>query len=255
MTSRTFAGVVAVSGLIVVSFVLNRPAPQSAPQLPDDGKLPLLVATKLRPIADVGNFKDEYGYFKYTTEPDPQLPKEEPFATDEAAIAAAQQWIIAHFGELPAYTSLELKSLEHSSSGHPQSVHAWDRGHTISFRQTYRGMPTDKFAIIYITGRTQFSASVCLCSFAPLSNSAKPVVSAKFAIKALRDVYEGMDIGSEFLAQFDNEATAILSYVWSPEANEVHSLKTAAVLAPTWVIDNDERLLVDAHTGKPWMND
>jgi len=254
MTARTFASAVAISGLVVVSFVLNGPVGRRVPPWPKDGTLPLLVAKKMRPIADAGKFKDD-GYFKYLGKRDPQPPREEPFATDEAAIAAAQQWIVAHFGELPPHSSLKVKALDHSSSGRPQPAFDWDRGHTITFTQLFRGIPTDRFAVIYITGQTQFSASVSLCSFEPLPRSRKPVVNANVAIKALRDVYEKMNVGPKFLAEFDKKAHAKMSYVWSPEANRDHLLDEIDVLAPTWVIDDEERLVVDAHTGKPWMND
>jgi hypothetical protein len=255
ITARTFAGAAAISGLVVVSLVFHGLSGRPAPPRPNDDTLPLVVATRMQPIADGNNFKDDYGYFRYPAEPDPQPPKEEPFATDEAAIAAAQQWIVAHFGTLPPHTSLKVKSLEHSSSGHPRAAFDWDHGHTITFTQLFRGIPTDRFAVIYITGRTQFSASVSLCSFEPLPRSRKPVVNQNVAIKALRDVYEKMNVGPKFLAEFDKTAHAKMSYVWSPEANRDHLLDDVDVLAPTWVINAEERLVVDAHTGKPWMND
>jgi hypothetical protein len=219
------------------------------------GSLPLLVRKRVRPLVNAADFADESLYFRYPREPNTPPPTEEPFDTDEDAIAAAVKWLVDQFGELPPDTSLQVTSLEHSSSGHSKAVFDWDRGHTITFEQRFNGIPTDSHTVIYITGRTQFSASVSLCSFDPVPESRKEIVDEGVAIKALRDVYENAKAGPEVLEQFDKKAHAKLEYLWSPKANQSSGLDEMNILAPTWVINGEKRVVVDGHSGKPWVND
>jgi hypothetical protein len=170
--------------------------------------LPLLAAKRLRPIAEVENFRDRSS-FRYPREPDVRPPEEEPFDDDKDAIAAATAWIVAHFGQLPPHTSLEVRELNHSSSGREMPAFDWDRGHTVSFRQHFHGIPTDQYAVVYITGKTRFSASVSLSSFDSVPDSGKPIVSEGAAIKAWRDIYENQD-DRELLEEFDKTARARL---------------------------------------------
>ena len=138
--------------------------------------LPLLSGKLLRPIADAADFRIDENAVRYPRDPTPKPSGETPFPNDDDASAAARKWINAHFGPLPRAVSLEITGIQHSSSGRDKPAFEWDHGHTIAFREVYRGIPTGGFAIIYVTGRTHFSATVQLYSYEAIPDSAKAIV-------------------------------------------------------------------------------
>jgi Leucine-rich repeat (LRR) protein len=221
--------------------------------------LPMLTGTLIRPTSEAANFDFvapycfEYPRGAYTGATKPRRATEEPFPTDAEAVAAARAWIKAHFGELPRYTTLDVKRIDHSSSGRPKPAFDWDQGHTILLREKYRGIPVAGSALIYITGRTQFRASVTLRTFSPVPGSAKRVVDKETAVKAWRTKLEKRGADAAALAEFDKNAKPRLVYIGSPKSNPPDS--KSDVLAPTWAIDPDERMLVDGHDGAAWLND
>lgn len=218
-----------------------------------DEALPILFATKLRPMADVADFRD-VGYFKYVKESVARVPKDEAFTNDDDAIAAARKWVILHFGDLPAESSLEFEGLEHTTSDHSKPHSDWDRGH-ITFRQLYRGVPTTGCAIVYFTGRSMTMASVTLYAFAPIPGTARLIVTERAAINAMRSAFaqsDGIPPATEALSE---RAEARLFYLWSLKENETFGRDEADVLAPNWIMGGDQRLAVDAYTGKAWDND
>lgn len=215
--------------------------------------LPLLTRKLLQPITEQSKFDDSMGILNFRNSPKPRPPTEEPFATDAEAVNAAQAWIESHFGKLVPALRLELKHVDHSSSGGPTPRFDWDRGHTIVFKEIYRGIPTDGGAVIYITGRTKFSASISLYSYAPVAGSGKPLVTKQAAIAAWRTLLKQRGSASDVLARFDNGVQPHLLYVWSPLANRGSTGEEFVV--PTWALEQEDLYMVDGHTGKAWYND
>lgn len=217
-------------------------------------ELPLLTRTLIRPIRDAAEFSADLSSLKFPRERKPLPPTEKLFEKDDDAVAAARAWITAHFGELPQGISLEVQSIDHSSSGRPKPVSDWDQGHTINFREQYHGIPTDGFAVIYITGRTKFAATVKLHTYSPIPGSAKRIIDKPAAVKAWQDRIKekGYDLKALGWYGYEKDAKPRLTYVWS----NVHYLKTHTdVIAPTWALDRDDKFMVDGHSGVAWLND
>ncbi|MEX0715181.1 MAG: hypothetical protein WD066_01270 [Planctomycetaceae bacterium] len=219
--------------------------------------LPLIRATPLRPIAAADEFKARSGGFGYEFPReyrDPEPPEEEPYASDEEAVAAAIRWIERHFGKSPAHTSLRATRIQHSSSGQDRPRYDWDRGHTIVFEQTYRGLPTDRYAVVYITGRTRFKVDLDVCEFQPIENSGRKIVGPEDGVAAWRKGFEDQGASPEDLAEFDKNVSPRLSFVWSPQENlRADRDRTVQILAPNW--DLFDGAMIDAYTGKPWRDD
>jgi len=229
-------------------------APQSAPRSSDwtaGDPLPLLERKLMLPVVELPEFKVSSDIVVYRRPPMP--PTESPFPTDDAAITAARSWIETSFGALPAGVSLEVKRINHSSSGREKPEFDWDHGHTIVFCEKYRGVATDGGAVIYLTGRTQFSASVFLFSYKTISGTAKTLVDKKDGVAAWRARFQQRPDAKEILPQFDKKAAPKLKYVWSPPANRGPDGRD--VIAPTWVLDDEDTIMVDGHTGEAWFND
>jgi hypothetical protein len=217
-------------------------------------ELPLLVQTLICPIKDAADFSKSLGGLKYPRERRPVRPAEKPFEKDVDAVAAAKTWITAHFGQLPQDTLLVTTSIDHSSSGRSKPAFDWDEGHTIVFRETYNGIQTDSFAVIYITGQTRFNASVKLHTYTPIPGTAKRIVDKAVALKAWQDRIKEKGYDAKTLAGYGYERNAKprLVYVWS----KVHyRQRHSDVIAPTWALGRESKLMVDGQTGLAWLND
>jgi len=224
--------------------------------LSESDRLPILVRKPIAPKTEADAFENESGGFRFPKAHSQPILKDEPFETDQEAVAAALTWLVNHFGDLPSGITLETKSILQSSSGRPAPEFEWDRGHTISFREIYNGIPTDSFALVYITGRSTFQATVELCMYEPVPGSAKMIVSKQAAVSAWRKVYEEKGADSNLLAQYDRRATPRLVYVWSTIANTAKKDEDdRELVSPTWTLDDEGIIMVDGHTGKTWVND
>ena len=219
-------------------------------------KLPLLRETLILPKRNVGDFAVDANYVRYPREPRPLRAKDAPVEEDVDAVAAAKAWITDNFGKMPDSTSLEVTRIEHSSSGAPKPAYDWDRGHTIVFKVTYHRIPTDGFAVVYIAGRSQFAASVAIHAYSPIPGSDKRIVDKATAVRRWRDQYEQQGADAAALAQFDQNVKPRLWYVWSPKAKEnLRGESTSFIVAPTWVLEQEKKIMVDAQSGEPWFND
>jgi hypothetical protein len=226
-----------------------------APMAKSGEPLPLVKCKKLVPIVDKDDFADETFVYRYPkNHENPTPPTEEPYATDEEAVKAATDWLVKHFGRLPPETALVTTRVQRSSSGQDKPAYDWDRGHTIVLCQTFRGTPTSNDTILYITGKTRFSGSIGLASFEPIPGSAKPTISKEEAVKAVRRMAEARGATAKHLEDLDKRLKPVLEYEWSPTYNEGFDLDTP-VLNPNWHMIPGEPLMVDAHTGKLWVND
>jgi hypothetical protein len=226
--------------------------PEHAGSWSEADELPLLLRTTIRPIKDAAEFAIEPCEIRYPREPRPPLPTEKPFEKDDDAVAAARAWITSHFGRLPQDISLEVTRIDHSSSGRPKPAFDWDQGHTIVFRALYRGLPTDSHAVIYITGRSRFGASLELHTFSPIPGTAQRIIDKAAALKAWRTRIKQSGEDAAALAACEKNGNPRLVYVWSPKANVGGNSR---ILAPTWALDREERFMVDGRTGIAWFND
>jgi hypothetical protein len=248
--------IVAAILLLAVGVALwtQRLDPESA-EWPEDGTVPLLYSWNLPPIFEQTEFTGE-GMHQYPRDRTRKPPQDDPFATDSEAIAAAERWIVDHFGALPPNAALKPTSVAHSSSGIAKASSDDDRGHTITFRETFHGIETNDFAVVYISGRSDFSANVALCRYEIVPRSAKPIVSAATAISEVRSIFAKMNPGNgEFLKAFDQDPQARLVYMYADQddnSDEDQDRKDdRQIRSPYWIINGDERLFIDAYTGKP----
>lgn len=220
---------------------------------PED-ELPLLRADLITPQRDSKLFAIEPNRVKYLQNSGVSSPIHEvPFLTDDQAVAAAKKWITRNFGKLPEDVCLKATRVLHSSSGRPKPAFDWDIGHTITLRAYYRGIPTDNTTVIYITGRTKITGTIDLRRYTPLKTRGH-IVDAEAAKRAWRKVIAPRKDAAEVLKHLDTKTKPRLLFVWSPKANSDVKL-SYDVLAPTWVLDDEERIMVDGHSGNPWIND
>jgi len=245
--------------MCILFAILSVACAQKAPApLTERDPLPLLTRREIAPRHEVEKFTGGNGSYRFIDPSAQQPPKEPPFEADAQAVAAAQAWIAAHFGEMPSGVTLQVKTIDHSSSGRAAPAYDWDHGHTISFTELYRGIPTDSGAIIYITGRTSFNATIDLYEYFPVSGSERKIVSGEVASKSFRDLWvkAGHSLSADELAQWDRTVKPRLVYVWSPLTSELQTgAQTDKCTAPTWALDTEGRIMVDGQTGKIWEND
>jgi hypothetical protein len=219
-----------------------------------EDELPLLRADLIAPQKDAKLFAVERSRLRYPKErKTPTAPMEKPFQTDKQAVAAAQDWIQEHFGQLPEGVSLKATEVHRSSSGRSNPEFDWDVGHTIFLRAYYHGIPAYNVSIVYITGKTLINATIDLRRYTPLETR-KHIVDASTAKRAWRKIIAAREDSAETLKQFDANVKPTLSFAWSPAANNDVGIEYD-VLAPTWVLDEAELFMVDGHSGKPWLND
>jgi hypothetical protein len=177
-------------------------------------------------------------------------PKEVPFKNDKEAVEVATKWLTLHFGKLGTGVELSVIGIQHSSSGHEKPVYDWDFGHTISFTANYRGIRTDHGAVVYITGKTDISATVELFKYTTLGKR-RSLVSAADSKKALLTRLSKQK-NTVDLQKWIKSKKPELRFVWSPAANAKVDYEYD-VLAPSWMFG--DRYAVDGFTGAPWVND
>ena len=223
------------------------------PNWTEKDELPLLRADRIKPVRDAESFGDVIGglrlqYPKGGGKPRPAT--EPPFSTDEQAVAAARAWLTAHFGHLQEGASLEVKTVYRSSSGRPKPANDSDIGHTIVFCEHFRGIPTDNYTTVCITGKTQISATVDIRRYTPVE-SPKRIVDAAAAKEVWR---KGLAAHESTAATLDNlrrRRSQGLSSCGCPRAGFATD---STFLAPTWNVDGGI-MMVDGHSGEPWVND
>ena len=253
MTLRVLHTVL-IASLAACSAPSDEPADTGIAGSTTPASLPLLACTPLWPVRDADEFASQgEGSYEYPSQQQPFVPTgEEPYGTDADATRAAIDWVVAHFGPLPADTALAVEDIDRSASGHEHPVYDWDRGHTIVLHQTYRGLATDRRAVIYIQGRSRFRGVISLARFSPIAGSERPTISKEAVLATVRQVMaqQGNDP-----AKIDAECTGLqpfLLYVWSPTHNA--SGGNREILAPNWALNPGGSALVDAQTGQPWRN-
>jgi hypothetical protein len=249
---RAFCGVL-VASLAACGASSDEPAHAGAADAGTPASLPLLACTPLKPIRDADDFSESAGDYEYPRQPAKHEPTDEaPFATDAEAGRAAMDWIVAHFGPLQADCNLVVKDIDGSASGHDQPVYDWDRGHTVVLQQTYRGIATDRMAVVYIQGRTRFRGTISLGRLLPVDGSERPLVGKDDVAKTVRELMVRQGGDPAAIEAQSPGPEPYLMYVWSPS----HNLGTdREILAPNWALDRGGSSLVDAHTGRPWRND
>jgi hypothetical protein len=236
---------------------LSDKADRAAKKLPDwseRDELPRLNGQLMRPIRKADEFEIGNSSVRHPKNPQPvEPPTEPPYATDDAAVRAAMNWLRDHFGELPEGVTLKATEVLHSSSGREKPEFDWDVGHTIHLRAAYRGIPTEDGAVIYIRGKSQIHGTIFLRRYTPMGMP-RPVIEAAKAKDAWRRIVAARENPEEALKQFEAQAKPRLMFVWSSEANR-DVQDSDWIVTPTWVLDDEELIMVDGHSGKPWFND
>jgi hypothetical protein len=212
---------------------------------------------KLRaPVLDADDFESEHSLgYRYPKERrDPKPPTEDPYPTDAEAVLAVKDWIVRHFGPLPAGSELLPTSIDHSSSGGSKPKFDWDRGHTIVLQQVCSGHPTDNMSIVYLTGRKRFEGTIRIVDMTPIAGSAAPTVTKEVARQVMRAAMESSGASRTKSAIAARLLFPHLEYRTSiVHRDDKHG--ESEIYAPTWVFGRRDGVLVDAITGRIWRDD
>lgn len=177
----------------------------------------------------------------------------EPWATDDEAVQACLQGITKRFGDLPRDVTLVVRSIDHSASGVEVPSDPEDRGHTLVFEVCWRSVPTDRYCLIYVQGRTHYSGSTDLGTFEPIADSAERLLTGQEAVARFVEALRAGGVTDAQIAEYEKQAVPRLEYVWSPWHNDSSVPEGVSVLAPNWCVA--ETMCVDAVTGRVWRND
>lgn len=215
------------------------------------GEWPLLKAMLITPKANPEQFRLSTLRANFPRDQRPRTRKNTVFKNKEDAAAAALKWVRATFGEFPVYSSLIVDDVNclpvsgWQAKDGPCPLH-----HVVVLRQHWKGIPTDRHAVIYLEDTEPFSASVGFCELTPIPSSCRRLVSHATAVRAWEQVPDSTierTIGSR-----PAKLHFHLSYVWSPKE---YVARREDILAPMWVYDEDERLMVDGYDGTVRFND
>lgn len=228
--------------------------PAAAPATPladfaETDALPLLRWRPLQPVRP-SLWTARTGSMAYTPLQQPDRWGE-PYATDQEAVAAAIAFIIDQFGPLAPGVSLRPGDIDHSATGNPAPTGKGDRGHTVVLHQCYRGVMTERNAVVYIRGRTIDNASSDLATFEEMPTTARRIVTRADATKALRQVAESY--GADSAAAFDHRPELMLYYAY--ESYYGGERDDCSYAGPNWVLTWNKEILVGGFTGKVWRND
>jgi len=222
------------------------PATEPAPSLPS--ALPRLHGTPFLPLptstASNTGFEGGWGGVTFHAEHPPVRAPEPPFATDAEAERFLRAWLAQHFGPLPPDTELRMTRVLHSASGGEQARYDWDQGHTITFRQTWRGHPTDRFAVLYLQGRTKVHGTVDLARLTVVPGSEARILDETQARERLAEVLRSLGQDTAMA----NDCPMHLEFLYSHTAEVVDF-----ELRPVWTMGDGPGFL-DAVTGQPGRN-
>jgi hypothetical protein len=219
------------------------PAPNAKSSEPTE--LPKLWADVLPPLRNRDRFEFTYGSATVRMDGPPKANGEEPFPTDADAIAYLRSWLTTHFGPLPEQTDLVVDRIQHSASGGDQPSYDWDKGHTVVFTQTWRGIRTDRTAVLYLRGRSEVDGSIDIARFTPVEGSQRDLLSPAAAQLAVGRVLSALGQGQAL----PSKVPLTLTFIWE-SANETGE---RIRLRPVWML-GDGPFLIDAHTGEPGRN-
>lgn len=229
----------------------------SAPRSPSDPEggaplsLPRLRVVACAPILDASGFEGDGRAWRRPLPTGPAT--DEPHGSDAEAVAAAIDWMVAHFGPLPPETALVAISIDHSAAGSDDpAARVSDPGHTIVLRQTWRGMRTRIVSVVYISGRSRIGGHFELASFEPVAGSEAPTIGAEAAVAAVVAWGRAGGAADEAaLARFREQAQPHLEFVYSPRRDEEFDLDPL-YFDPAWSFGDD--LMVDAYDGAVWRD-
>jgi hypothetical protein len=177
---------------------------------------------------------------------------EKPFEKDDEAVAAARAWIVEYFGPTPEGMELRTKSVESKKWGSEERP-----GHRVEFESFYHNMELDFHCHVGLCGR---SVVKCDCRLAKpqIVGRSETLVSADAAKAAWREIFARGPKGAETVKAFDRNAKPRLQYHWCPlrrPGDPEFKTPDLSLQMPTWVLDDEGLVMVDAHLGKPWFND
>jgi hypothetical protein len=223
------------------------------------GELPVLARSLIHSIHSNPSFiiSGNQVSFAYGRPLDAERLAQPPYTSDADAVAAARLWINANFGEPPAGVSLRASTVHFTAPVSGGAGRAPSPGNaedcSIVFQERYRGICTDGYVVVHLARRTVFSASVSLFSYDVVPASAKVVVRKSTATDAWWSRFQQLPDAQKIIREFPRFGDPKLEYVWSPLANQGHDKNN--LVAPTWVLDEEGKMMVDGHTGAVWFND
>lgn len=246
--------VFAILLLILATKLVGEEPNRLAANWTNTSDLPILRADPIKP-KDATKFKHDgvMGYWFPSIEMGAKMIREKTIGDEKHTIEAAKAWITDQFGEFPDGVSLRTEKVHTKTAyenGRPSDV-GFER--TIAFVSCYRGLPTAHRSVVTITDGSNINGYVNLRSYTPVGQ-AFPIKSSSDAKLAWRKVFLAQGESKETLNLLDNHTTPRLIFVYAPRANSEVGLEYE-VVSPTWVLDEAERYMVDARSGKPWLDD
>lgn len=218
---------------------------------PEDGterrsSLPLLRAKLLSP-KNTDGFRLDYDWRFFDSAKRGSAGP--PYESDAEASRAAVAFLTERFGSLP--DPLEATRVLRSSEAAREPDGS---GHTVSLHARHQGVKLEhSYAVVYIAGRTVWSATCSLCSVEPIPDSEKPVLARSKAVAIWKE-----GVARAFKVENPSPGAIELQYVWSPVDPQPREKSEGQILRPNWVIQfpgSSDELLVDAFTGRLWRND
>ncbi|MCC7062784.1 MAG: hypothetical protein IT456_08275 [Planctomycetes bacterium] len=217
------------------------PSPEPTIALPT--VMPRLRGTTFLPLRPSPAFHSGWGSVTVEGDHPPVPASEPPFATDAEAEQVLRGWLTQNFGPLPPDTELRMTNVLHSASGSDVARFDWDQGHTITFRQTWRGFLTDRFAVLYLQGRSKVHGTVDLARFTVIPGSEARILDEAEAREQFAQVLRSM--GQDTAMVRDCSMHLEFLYATGDE--------TSCELRPVWMIGDGPGFL-DAVTGQPGRN-
>lgn len=159
-----------------------------APRAPTPASLPRLRCEVVQPLRPSAQFTAGWGQVNCRGDHPPTPAPESPFPTDLEAERHLREWLRENFGPLPTDTELQVESVQHSASGGDRPRYDWDAGHTFVFVQTWRGIPTDRTAVLYLQGRSKVFGMLSLSRFTGIPGSDGPILGREAARARFEDV-------------------------------------------------------------------
>lgn len=205
----------------------------SAPRLADHSFLPRM------PVVP-GEFAAYGGEFE-TAKPQLRLAaNDRRCESDQEAVMVAWQWLQKHFGVVGGNTAIEVEEVLPSATGDVVAASEEDVGHTVVFRQHLLGLPTDRFATVFVRGRLCVSGMVGIGDFAAIEAGGYPISRAR-AGEVLAVLIASRGIRADLLG-----SELLLEYRWVGRRESGEGL-----YRPVWAVRGGLGPCIDARSGEP----
>lgn len=214
-------------------------------------QLGLIKCTTIQPIREQSSFSEMLAGLRFSIQKEKNI--EATFSSNAEATSAAQRWIEDHFGPLPPNTTLDTIEVLQSSSARAKPINSSDRGYTISFSQTYKGIRTDLISTVYFAGTQCYLANVNIATIVEINRTQKDIIPETAARDVFSDYFRSKRVPEDDIKSLAGISLNLM-YIWDAKQNNESNGKIT-VLAPVWTFPDSRRIVASAFNGKVWIND